>query len=96
MKYLKNVTTLKLDVDKCVGCGLCVNVCPHAVFEIIDGKAVIKDLDACMECGACAKNCAVLAIEVRTGVGCAYGVIMGMVKGTEPTCGCSSDGGGCC
>ncbi|NLK72765.1 MAG: 4Fe-4S binding protein, partial [Clostridiales bacterium] len=25
-KYLKNVCTLKLDSDKCVGCGRCIEV----------------------------------------------------------------------
>jgi ferredoxin len=95
LKYLKNVTTLELDQKKCVGCGMCIKVCPHAVFEIIDKKSFIIDKDACMECGACAKNCIVDAIKVKTGVGCAYGVIMGAIKGTEPTCGCSDDGG-CC
>jgi len=51
-KYLKNVSTLKLDTDKCTGCRLCILVCPHAVFEMKNKKAAIRDLDACMECGA--------------------------------------------
>ena len=50
MKHLKNVATLKLDEEKCTGCGLCVTVCPHEVFTIVEGKAHIIDLDACMEC----------------------------------------------
>jgi len=91
LKYLQNVTTLKLDVDKCVGCGMCENVCPHGVFEIRDRKAIITDKDLCMECGACALNCAAGAIEVRAGVGCAAAVILGAIKGTEPTCGCCGD-----
>ena len=95
-KYLKDVVTLRLDVEKCIGCGMCKEVCPHAVFQIENGKAAILDRDACMECGACRRNCPVEAIEVRPGVGCAYGIIMGQLKGTEPTCGCSDEGGGCC
>ena len=55
--YLKNVTTLKLDVDKCIGCGLCTQVCPHEVFAINSKKAEIINKDACMECGACAYSC---------------------------------------
>lgn len=69
LKYLKDVVTLKLNEEKCIGCGVCVQVCPHNVFLIKEGKAYILDKDSCMECGACAKNCLVSAIEVRSGVG---------------------------
>lgn len=89
--YLKNIVTLKLNVNKCNGCGMCIVVCPHAVFQIMNNKAEIVDRDACMECGACAQNCPVEAIEVRAGVGCASAIIAGSIKGTEPTCGCSCD-----
>lgn len=75
-KYLKNVTTLKLDAEKCTGCKMCTTVCPHAVFEMVDNKANIADLDACMECGACMKNCKPSAITVTAGVGCAAAVIL--------------------
>ncbi len=92
--YLKNVSTLTLNVDKCIGCGMCVVVCPHNVFALQEKKATVLDLDRCMECGACQTNCVAEAIYVKKGVGCAAGIILGVVKGTEPTCGCS--GGGCC
>lgn len=96
-KYLKNVATLKLDPEKCTGCGMCVKVCPHNVFSAEQGKARIDDIDSCMECGACAKNCPFGAIQVKSGVGCAAAVIIGMLRGTEPTCGCGSDDqSGCC
>ena len=88
--YLKNVVTLTLDGPKCIGCGMCTFVCPHAVFEIRDKKAVILDRDACMECGACAQNCPTAAIAVNSGVGCAAAIIQGAISGTEPTCGCSN------
>ena len=92
MTYLKNVATLELDIETCVGCSLCVQVCPHAVFRVADGKAGIVDRDACMECGACALNCPVDAITVESGVGCALAMIVGALRGTEPTCDCR---GGC-
>jgi NAD-dependent dihydropyrimidine dehydrogenase PreA subunit len=88
MGDLKYLSTLKVNVDKCTGCGLCQIVCPHAVFEIREGQATIMDKDACMECGACALNCDAGAIEVESGVGCATAVIIGAFKGTEPTCDC--------
>jgi NAD-dependent dihydropyrimidine dehydrogenase PreA subunit len=87
--YLKDVATLKLDPSRCIGCSMCAEVCPHAVFCIQNHKAVITDLDLCMECGACAKNCPVQALTVTAGVGCANAVIRVKLCGTEPTCGCS-------
>ena len=96
LKYLENVVTLELDEDKCIGCGLCTEVCPHAVLVLEERKAIIVDRDACMECGACARNCPVEAIQVQSGVGCAYGVINGILRGTEPSCDCSDGKGGCC
>ena len=94
-QYLKNVTTLFFDAEKCTGCGKCTEVCPHDVFDINGGKAQIVQKDLCMECGACALNCPAKAIEVNAGVGCAAAIIMSWFTGKEPTCGCS-DSGGCC
>ncbi len=96
LKYLKNVVTLQLDQQKCNACRMCVLVCPHEVFEIKDKKAHIIRKDLCMECGACEKNCSEGAISVKSGVGCAAGIINGLLRGTEPTCDCSSSGSVCC
>lgn len=95
-RYLNNVATLSLDSDKCVGCGMCAEVCPHGVFSVNERKAQIEDKDLCMECGACAKNCPANAISVNAGVGCAAAIIKGWLTGSEPSCDCSSGGGDCC
>lgn len=94
-RHLKNVVTLRLYVDKCIGCGNCAEVCPHSVFCMNEKKARIEDKDCCIECGACAKNCSVNAITVDSGVGCAAAVIKGWLTGSEPSCDCSS-GDSCC
>jgi NAD-dependent dihydropyrimidine dehydrogenase PreA subunit len=94
-RYLPNVATLRFDEAKCNGCGMCITVCPHAVFRMEDHKTRITDLDACMECGACARNCPTAALSVNTGVGCATAIILGAIRGTEPDCGCS-DKSTCC
>ena len=91
--YLRNVVTLELDQEKCNGCGMCTKVCPHEVFGLQKGKAHIIRRDYCMECGACAMNCANEAIFVKAGVGCAAGIINGILKNTEPACGCSEGKG---
>jgi len=100
-QYLRDVVTLDFDSTRCMGCGRCVEVCPHAVFAISTAngrKAQVMDRDSCMECGACAKNCAAQAVTVRAGVGCAWGIVRGRLSGTEPTCGCdeSASGSACC
>ncbi len=96
-RYLKNVTTLKLKTSACTGCGRCLEVCPHQVFALAEGKAQIIERDRCMECGACAQNCPFAAIEVSPGVGCAAAVLMGWLTGSEPNCDCSGGiSGGCC
>lgn len=96
MKYLLNVSTLRHYPDKCTGCAMCVEVCPHGVFEMDGRKARVTDKDLCMECGACAKNCAFGAITVNAGVGCAAAVINGLISGSAPSCDCSTDTGTCC
>lgn len=96
LTYLKNVNTLKLEGVKCNGCTMCTIVCPHAVFVMKEKKSFIQNKDLCMECGACAKNCPTEAISVRSGVGCAAGIINGLLRGTEPTCDCSGSGNSCC
>jgi len=95
-RYLKNVATLELNGGNCTGCGMCTDVCPHGVFSLNNGKAEITDKDLCMECGACAKNCPFSAISVKQGVGCAAAIINGILTGSEPNCGCSGSGSGCC
>ncbi len=92
-KYLKNVSTLELNREKCTGCGKCTDVCPHNVFRLSNGKAEIIDRDLCMECSACTKNCPFGALRVKQGVGCASYVISGILNGENPNCGGDS---GCC
>ena len=97
MKYLLDVTTLKLFPEKCTGCGRCVDVCPHGVFAMRDKKAVITDSDLCMECGACALNCEFGAIKVDAGVGCAAALINSIITGGPPSCDCGgTTGNDCC
>ena len=94
--YLSDVVTLQLDKEKCNGCGMCVKVCPHEVFELSGRKSHIINRDYCMECGACAMNCPEDAISVESGVGCAAGIINGILNNTEPSCDCGGSKANCC
>lgn len=89
MKYLLNASTIEIFPEKCTGCGMCVEVCPHEVFTLDNKKAIIQDRDSCMECGACVNNCAFNAVAVDKGVGCAFALINSMMTGGEPSCDCS-------
>jgi NAD-dependent dihydropyrimidine dehydrogenase PreA subunit len=97
--YMAGVSTLKLDAEKCTGCGRCLEVCPQGVFEIKDRRAQIVTLDNCMECGACSQNCAFGALTVKNGVGCAVAMINGLMTKGDPdqgTCDCGGGSGSCC
>ncbi len=90
-------TTLRYHRDRCINCGRCSEVCPHAVFLAGDEKAELASPESCMECGACAGNCPVQAIEVDSGVGCAWAMISAALQGKDmDQCNCGGEAGSCC
>jgi ferredoxin len=91
-RYLENVATLELSRDICTGCGRCVEVCPHQVFELAGASARVVDRDACIECGACRMNCPYDAIQVDAGVGCASGLLHEWLRDRK----LAGSGGSCC
>jgi len=75
LSYISDKISLKVFHTKCIGCGMCVIVCPHQLFVIEDKKAMVTNKSLCIECGACKSNCPVGAIEVDAGTGCAVAVL---------------------
>lgn len=56
---------IKIDEDKCNGCGLCIPNCPEGALKVIDGKArLISDL-FCDGLGACVGHCPQGAITIE-------------------------------
>ena len=56
---------IKIDQEKCTGCGLCIPNCPEGALQIIDGKArLISDL-FCDGLGACIGHCPEAAIDIE-------------------------------
>lgn len=54
---------IKVILEKCVGCSLCVKVCPFQAITMKDKKAII-DLSKCNLCGACKDSCKFSAITI--------------------------------
>ena len=95
--YYPEVLTLELNKEKCNNCGMCIKVCPHEVFRLVDKEVQLVRRDYCMECGACKKNCAqdAILLDVSNMCGCAAGIIQGAIKGVAPSCGGPEDDA-CC
>jgi NAD-dependent dihydropyrimidine dehydrogenase PreA subunit len=54
----------EVDIEKCTGCGECVDICPVDVFEIQDEKSVPVNADECVGCESCIEVCEHEAITV--------------------------------
>ncbi|MBO4569165.1 MAG: 4Fe-4S binding protein [Candidatus Methanomethylophilaceae archaeon] len=54
---------LRIDADKCIGCGKCVKMCLADNLEILDKKAHEKG-SGCIGCGHCVSSCPKGAIEL--------------------------------
>jgi UDP-glucose 4-epimerase len=54
---------IKVDHDKCIGCGECVETCPFNFRKVVDGKVSV-DPDQCIGCGRCVSVCPEGAISV--------------------------------
>jgi NAD-dependent dihydropyrimidine dehydrogenase PreA subunit len=52
---------MRVDLEKCTGCGECLDACSVEAISFIEGKAAI-DIDTCLSCGACVQACPAGAI----------------------------------
>jgi len=60
---LRNI--VKIDEDKCTGCGLCATACAEGAIKIINGKARLVSDTYCDGLGACLGHCPEDAITIE-------------------------------
>ena len=56
---------VKIDEDKCSGCGLCATACAEGAIRIVDGKARLVSDSHCDGLGACLGHCPEGAITIE-------------------------------
>jgi Pyruvate/2-oxoacid:ferredoxin oxidoreductase delta subunit len=60
-KSTKITSFPKIDTELCIGCGVCLDICPSEAIHVEDGKAKIT-ITNCKKCRACINACPVEAI----------------------------------
>jgi len=58
---------IRIDTERCDGCGKCISGCPEGALQLIDGKARVVSESTCDGLGACVKECPrdAIAVEMR-------------------------------
>lgn len=81
---------IKIDEDKCNGCGLCADACHEGAIGIINGKAKLISDDYCDGLGACLPNCPTGAIsfEDREAAGYDESAVIANKQKKDLPCGC--------
>lgn len=63
---------VKIDEEKCNGCGLCISACHEGALELINGKAKLISESYCDGLGDCLPECPVGAISIEERDASAY------------------------
>lgn len=60
------MSVIRIDLDTCIGCKICVDVCPLDVlyFDGENRKSIIAYPENCQNCGQCYVNCPVGSLGI--------------------------------
>jgi ferredoxin len=56
---------VKIDEEKCTGCGLCIDACHEGALQLVNGKAALVSESYCDGLGACLPECPAGAITLE-------------------------------
>ena len=60
--------TARIDITRCIGCGMCIENCAYNAIELVDdrrfGTVASINQVLCKGCGACSGNCRCSAIDI--------------------------------
>jgi NAD-dependent dihydropyrimidine dehydrogenase PreA subunit len=83
-------TVFRLDAERCIGCGICVDACPLKILALEGGLCIMTDPTRCLECGTCIRECPHDAITIpgvkvssKTGVDASRSASAPVVQGDE-------------
>ena len=83
---------IRIDKEKCNGCGACASACHEGAIEMIDGKAELVREDFCDGLGDCLPACPTGAITFETREAPAYNqsavLAAKQKKAAKPACAC--------
>ncbi|MFC1817790.1 FAD-binding protein [Thermodesulfobacteriota bacterium] len=54
---------LRIDIETCIGCGVCEEVCTFEAIKVVDGVAVVNE--KCTLCGSCVDSCEAGALSIE-------------------------------
>lgn len=63
-KQDQHATRPVVNPSKCVGCKICVDICPTDAIAMVEGKKARVDQSLCIGCGECMAHCQVKAFQL--------------------------------